>query len=176
MTPSFLTPERNPMTSLEEKLDRLNLKAMSRQAEATIADAAARNLSVSATLELLADMELEVRHSHRAPLQVLASSVAAQHRRFSLPSPQEPHAGQDSHPASARSHLPETGHQSRADWQSRRGQDFPRPRLRMEGLSGESARGVHHRHGHAQSPARFAGRSFAGAQTEDLHRAHTAHR
>ena len=35
---------------------------MSRQAETTIADAAARNLSVAATLELLADMELEARH------------------------------------------------------------------------------------------------------------------
>lgn len=38
---------------------------MSRQIEATIADAAARNLSVSATVELLADMELESRQ-HRA--------------------------------------------------------------------------------------------------------------
>jgi DNA replication protein DnaC len=39
------------------------MKAMSRQAEATITDAAARNLSVSATLELLADMELEARNN-----------------------------------------------------------------------------------------------------------------
>lgn len=49
------------MTPLEQKLLQLNLKAMSRQAEATIADAAARNLSVAATLELLTDMELETR-------------------------------------------------------------------------------------------------------------------
>src|SRR5580658_4443578 len=48
MTPSFSNPERNAMTPLEQKLQQLNLKAMSRQAEAAIADAAARNLSVSA--------------------------------------------------------------------------------------------------------------------------------
>jgi len=40
------------MTPLEQKLQQLNLKAMSRQAEAVIADAAARNLSVSATFAL----------------------------------------------------------------------------------------------------------------------------
>ena len=50
------------MIPLEQKLQQLNLKAMSRQIEATIADAAARNLSVLATLELLADMELESRN------------------------------------------------------------------------------------------------------------------
>ncbi len=47
---------------------------------------------------------------------------------------------------------------------------------RMARLPGQSARPVHHRHGHAQSPARFAGRSLAGPQAEDLHRAHTARR
>src|ERR1700691_2670362 len=61
-TLSFSNPERNPMTPLEQKLQQLNLKAMSRQIEATIADAAARNLSVVATIELLADMELESRN------------------------------------------------------------------------------------------------------------------
>jgi hypothetical protein len=35
---------------------------MSRQIEATIADAAGRNLSVSATIELLADVELDARN------------------------------------------------------------------------------------------------------------------
>src|SRR6266851_1403650 len=66
------------MTSLEEKLDRLNLKAMSRQAEATIADAAARNLSVSATLELLADMELEARQSRAIERRFKCSRLQAQ--------------------------------------------------------------------------------------------------
>jgi DNA replication protein DnaC len=50
------------MTPLEQKLQQLNLKAMSRQLETTIADAAARNLSVSATIELLADVELDARN------------------------------------------------------------------------------------------------------------------
>ena len=35
--------------SLPDKLNQLNLKAMSREIEATLADAAARNLSVTAT-------------------------------------------------------------------------------------------------------------------------------
>ncbi len=51
---------------------------MSRQAEATIADAAARNLSVSATLELLADMELEARHSRAIERRFKCSRLQAQ--------------------------------------------------------------------------------------------------
>ena len=51
--------------TLPEKLDRLSLSTMSRQLETTISEAAARNLSVSATLEWLAVMELEARQ-HRA--------------------------------------------------------------------------------------------------------------
>ena len=61
---SFLIPERNVMT-LPEKLDQLSLSTMSRQLETTISEAASRNLSVTATLELLTDMELEARN-HRA--------------------------------------------------------------------------------------------------------------
>ena len=49
------------MTSLEQKLQLLNLAAMSHQIEQRIAEAAAKNMSVSATLEWLADMELEAR-------------------------------------------------------------------------------------------------------------------
>ena len=66
------------MTSLEEKLDRLNLKAMSRQIETTIAEAAARNLSVSATLEWLADMELEVRQSRAIERRFKCSRLQSQ--------------------------------------------------------------------------------------------------
>lgn len=66
------------MTPLEQKLQQLNLKAMSRQAEATIADAAARNLSVSATLELLADMELEARHSRAIERRFKCSRLQSQ--------------------------------------------------------------------------------------------------
>src|SRR5215475_1238037 len=60
-TASFLTPERNPMTPLEQKLDQLNLSTMSRQLETTLTEAAAKNLSAAATLEWLADMEIEAR-------------------------------------------------------------------------------------------------------------------
>ena len=51
--------------TLPEKLDLLSLSTMSRQLETTISEAATRNLSVAATLEWLADMELDAR-SHRA--------------------------------------------------------------------------------------------------------------
>jgi DNA replication protein DnaC len=47
--------------TLEQKLQQLNLAAMSHQIEQTIAEAAAKNMSVGATLEWLADMELEAR-------------------------------------------------------------------------------------------------------------------
>ena len=58
---SSLIPERNAMT-LPEKLDQLSLSTMSRQLETTISEAATRNLSVTATLEWLADMEMEARN------------------------------------------------------------------------------------------------------------------
>ena len=51
--------------TLPEKLDQLSLSTMSRQLETTISEAATRNLSVTATLEWLADMELEARNQPR---------------------------------------------------------------------------------------------------------------
>jgi DNA replication protein DnaC len=66
------------MIPLEQKLQQLNLKAMSRQIEATIADAAARNLSVLATLELLADMELESRNGRAIERRFKSSRLQAQ--------------------------------------------------------------------------------------------------
>jgi DNA replication protein DnaC len=66
------------MTPLEEKLARLNLKAMSRQIETTIAEAAARNLSVSATLEWLADIELEVRQRRAIERRFKCSRLQSQ--------------------------------------------------------------------------------------------------
>jgi DNA replication protein DnaC len=53
------------MTSLQQKLDQLNLATMSQQLEPTLTEAAARNLSVAQTLEALVDHELEAR-SQRA--------------------------------------------------------------------------------------------------------------
>src|SRR5215471_18601629 len=66
------------MTPLEQKLQQLNLKAMSRQIEATIAEAAAKNLSVSTTLEWLADMELEARNGRAIERRFKCSRLQAQ--------------------------------------------------------------------------------------------------
>jgi len=49
------------MIPLEQKLQQLNLSAMSHQLEQKIAEAAAKNMSVAATIEWLADLELEAR-------------------------------------------------------------------------------------------------------------------
>jgi DNA replication protein DnaC len=59
---SISARERNPMTTLEQKLQQLNLTAMSQQLERTLAEAATRNLSLAATPEALADLEPEARH------------------------------------------------------------------------------------------------------------------
>jgi DNA replication protein DnaC len=64
--------------SLPDKLSQLNLKAMSREIEATLADAAVRNLSVAATLERLVDMELELRHGRAIERRFKCSRLQAQ--------------------------------------------------------------------------------------------------
>ena len=166
------------MTPLEQKLQQLNMKAMSLQIEATIADAAARNLSVSATIELLADVELESRNGR------------AIERRFKLSRLQT----QASIDAFHFHH-----HKSRVQAKNRIlrlldlaflkqgtnlvlignpgvGKTLPRPRHRIESLSGQSARPVYDRDGYAESSARIAGRSLSGAQAEDLYRSDPAHR
>jgi DNA replication protein DnaC len=66
------------MTPLEQKLQQLNLKAISREIETTIAEAAAKNLSVSATLEWLADMELEARNGRAIERRFKCSRLQAQ--------------------------------------------------------------------------------------------------
>jgi DNA replication protein DnaC len=66
------------MTPLEQKLQQLNLKAMSPQIETTIAEAAAKNLSVSATLEWLADLELETRNGRAIERRFKCSRLQAQ--------------------------------------------------------------------------------------------------
>src|ERR1041384_1546710 len=78
MTPSFLTPERNLMTPLEQKLNQLTLSTMSRHLETTLTEAAAKNLSVSATLEWLADLELEARKQRAIERRYKCSRVQAQ--------------------------------------------------------------------------------------------------
>jgi len=75
---SFLTLERNPMTPLEQKLNQLTLPTMSRQVETTLTEAAAKNLSVSATLEWLADLELEARKQRAIDRRFKCSRLQAQ--------------------------------------------------------------------------------------------------
>jgi DNA replication protein DnaC len=66
------------MSPLEQKLQKLNLSVMSRQWEQTIAEAAARNLSVAATLEWLADMELEARQRRAIERRFRCSRLQSQ--------------------------------------------------------------------------------------------------
>ena len=64
--------------TLPEKLDHLSLSTMSRQVETTISEAATRNLSVAATLEWLADMELEARNRRAIERRFKCSRLQAQ--------------------------------------------------------------------------------------------------
>ena len=66
------------MTSLEQKLNQLTLPTMSRHVETTLTEAAAKNLSVSATLEWLADMELEARKQRAIERRYKCSRLQAQ--------------------------------------------------------------------------------------------------
>src|ERR1041384_6381751 len=126
-TASFLIPERNPMTPLEQKLHQLTLATMSRQVETTLTEAAAKNLSVAATLEWLLDMELEARKQRAIERRFKCSRLQARPSidALPLPAPKAPPAGQAAYPALARSGLSGQRNQSCVDRQSRRGQDFP---------------------------------------------------
>ena len=66
------------MTPLEEKLNQLSLSTMSRQLETTLTAAAAKNLSAAATLEWLADMELEARQQRAIDRRFKCSRLQAQ--------------------------------------------------------------------------------------------------
>ena len=81
------------MTSLEQKLQQLNLTARSQQLEKTLAEAVTRNLSLAATLEALADLELEARHQRaierrfrlsRLPTQLSIDSFDFHHHKSRL--------------------------------------------------------------------------------------------
>src|SRR5271156_3130736 len=78
MTPSFLNPKRNPMIPLEQKLLDLNLTAMSHHLETTLSEAAGKNLSAAATLEWLADMELEARRGRAIERRFKCSRLQSQ--------------------------------------------------------------------------------------------------
>src|SRR5215469_7373523 len=61
-TLSFFVARRIPMTSLQQKLNQLNLATMSFHLDQMLTDATAKNLSLAQTLEALLDRELESRH------------------------------------------------------------------------------------------------------------------
>src|SRR5262245_45952338 len=66
------------MTSLEQKLNQLSLSTMSRQLETTLTEAAAKSLSAAATLEWLADMEIEARSQRAIERRFRCSRLQAQ--------------------------------------------------------------------------------------------------
>jgi DNA replication protein DnaC len=66
------------MTPLEQKLNQLSLSTISRQLETTLTEAAAKNLSAAATLEWLADMELEARKQRAIDRRFKCSRLQAQ--------------------------------------------------------------------------------------------------
>jgi DNA replication protein DnaC len=76
--PSFFSPKRNPMIPLEQKLLDLNLTVMSHRLETTLSEAAGKNLSAAATLEWLADMELEARRGRAIERRFKCSKLPAQ--------------------------------------------------------------------------------------------------
>ena len=66
------------MIPLEQKLLDLNLTVMSHHLETTLSEAAGRNLSAAATLEWLADMELEARRGRAVERRFKCSKLQAQ--------------------------------------------------------------------------------------------------
>jgi DNA replication protein DnaC len=66
------------MTPLEQKLNQLSLSTMSRQLETTLTEAATKNLSAAATLEWLADMEIEARSQRAIERRFRSSRLQSQ--------------------------------------------------------------------------------------------------
>lgn len=71
------------MTSLHQKLNQLSLTSMTRQLDQTIADAAAKNLSLVQAIESLADLELEARNARSIERRFRISRL---HARYSIDS------------------------------------------------------------------------------------------
>jgi DNA replication protein DnaC len=144
---------------------------MSHQIETTISEAAARNLSVSATIERLADAELEARRGRAIERRFKCSRLLAQ------PSIDAFHFHHHKSRVQAKNRilylldltfLP-LGTNVVLIGNPGVGKNLPGTCAGLESLPGESARPVHNRHGYAESSAGFAGRSLAGRQAENLH-------
>jgi DNA replication protein DnaC len=67
------------MTTLNDKLTQLKLDFMARELDRVVADAGARSLSPAATLEWLADLELEGRRSRSVERRFRLSKLQAKH-------------------------------------------------------------------------------------------------
>ena len=83
------------MTPLEQKLLDLNLTVMSHRLETTLSEAAGKNLSAAATLEWLADMELEARRGRAIERRFKCSKLQTQPIRRGAPvrtRPAPPHS------------------------------------------------------------------------------------
>src|ERR1039458_8360566 len=91
---------------------------------------------------------------------MLEITGTAKHRRVSLLSSQEPLAEQESRIASARPDLYRQRHQLGPHRKSWSWQDLLVQDRGLARLPGQSARPVHHRHGHAQSLARLPDHSL----------------
>ena len=166
------------MTPLHQKLNQLSLTSMVRQLDQTIADAAAKK------------PQLRRKHWNRSWICELESRNSRSiERRFRLSRLHAQHSIDSFHFKHHKSRMElkprilrlldlefiAQGHQRDLYRQSRRGQNIPGENHRLARLPGQSARPVHHRHGHAQPPARFAGRSLADPQAQALHRAGAPH-
>jgi IstB-like ATP binding protein len=96
------------MTPLEQKLNQLTLSTMSRHVETTLTEAAAKNLSASATLEWLVDLELDARKQRAIERRYKCARLQAQPSidAFHFPASQDAPASQAAHLAPARSGVP----------------------------------------------------------------------
>ncbi len=85
-TLSSFARKGTPMTSLQQKLNQLNLTTMSQHVDETLADAASKNLSTAGAFEALLDRELEARHTRSIDRRLPARSFASQalHRQLQL--------------------------------------------------------------------------------------------
>src|SRR6516162_10605801 len=67
------------MTSLQQKLNQLNMTTMSEHLDETLADAASKNLSAAEAFEALLDRELEARQTRSIDRRFRLSRLQAKH-------------------------------------------------------------------------------------------------